>query len=537
MSYTRIEDLSNEIFYEIFEYIECNYLYQAFSNLNARFKMLLDYPFLSLRMNLSAQSECEIQKYRTRFIMPNKHRIASLDLHGSSSLPIDSSFTRLHSLICNQVPHHQFVSILPILTYLPRLSSINVHFSNEIVNLTEIYQSLFLLPCLTKLELSAKGYSLTMTLLMNQSERYSTIKHLVMNHPCKLEELIILLSYVPSLRHLTCMELCEHDQVIPQIMPLKLMNLRSMTIHTCNVDFNQFEIFIQHVCKQLRYLCMTTSHDISYLDANRWERLISQYLSSLRILKFTYDEYFYQKIELASYHDLLNQFTTPFWLIQGWLFCIIVDIDYWPPIKISYSIDRDKNRSVYSDPTGINLTIDHLYFAASRENLVDKIFSFICKFSITHLHIDCQKLFYPKFIQLLQMLPNLKSLTITSLSYFKLKNIEYVQSQLDNNQIASVEIQSFMEENDLEKIQFFINLCPSMEFLQVKCKNIFNISSVLQCILSKNLAKFSYLSLWLPLTNDKMIKELREIVNQEQLLAHEYRITRTSDRIYVQLKL
>ena len=163
-----------------------------------------------------------------------------------------------------------------------------------------------------------------------------------MNHSCKLEELIILLSYVPSLRHLTCMELCEHDQVIPQMMPLKLMNLQSMTIHTCNVDFNQFEVIIQHICKQLRYLCMTTSHDISYLDANRWERLISQYLSPLRVLKFTYDEYFYQKIELASYHDLLNQFTTPFWLIQGWLFRIIVDIDYWPPIKISYSIDPDK---------------------------------------------------------------------------------------------------------------------------------------------------------------------------------------------------
>ena len=192
---------------------------------------------------------------------------------------------------------------------------------------------------------------------------------------------------------------------------------------------------------------------------------------------------------------------------------------------------------MYSDPTGINLTIDRLYFAASRENLVDKIFSFTCTFSITHLHIDCQKLFYPKFIQLLQMLPNLKALTITSLSYFKLKNIEYIQSQLDNNKIASVEIQSFMEENDLEKIQFFINLCPSMEFLQVKCKNIFNISSVLQCILSKNLSKFSHLSLWLPLTNDKMIKELWEIVNQEQLLAHDYRITRTSDRIYVQWKL
>ncbi|UJR15705.1 hypothetical protein I4U23_002640 [Adineta vaga] len=544
---TCIEDLSNEIFYEIFEYIDYDQLIQAFSNLKNRFETLLNYSFLRLKMNIIAESESKIEQFYRQFIKPNKHRIVSLYFASSSySFTIDSSFNRLQSLVYNQIPHHKFLSILPFLTSLLHLSSLTVQFCNDIVNLTEIYHSVFQLSSLKQLEFSAKGYSLTMSLPINKSEKYSQIKYIIINHACKLDELIILLSYTPSLTHLTCMDICEPDQVIAEMIPLKMMNLISITIKMCNVQFHQFEIFIRYFCQQLRYFSMNTSYDACYWDANRWEQLISKYMQSLRVFKFTYDEYFYQNIELASYHEQLNQFTNSFWMKHGWFFRIIVDIDYWPPIKMSYCIYPENfgNRAgqMCCDNAGVNLTIDHLYFAASRETLVDKLFTYICTFQIIHLNVDCQKLSYPKLIQLIHKLSKLQSLRITSLSYFKLKDslkqdVKFVQLWLEKNYITFLEIQSFMEENDLEKIQFFINLCSSMKSLQVRCKYIFNIPSILRHILSRNLNKFSSLCLWVPVTNDNMIKQLQEIIHQEKLLMDEYAIKRTSDRIYLQWKL
>ena len=42
MSITSIENLSNEFFYEIFDYLNAWHIYIAFSNLNYRFQQLLD---------------------------------------------------------------------------------------------------------------------------------------------------------------------------------------------------------------------------------------------------------------------------------------------------------------------------------------------------------------------------------------------------------------------------------------------------------------------------------------------------------------
>lgn len=349
VSYTQLEDFSNEILYEIFEYIEYYDLFNAFSKLNNRFETLLNYPFLSLKFNVNSETMSEVKEYCRRYMTPNKHRIVSLYLNdrlwmdtSSSSHIIDSSFDHLQSLVFNRVQHHQFVSLLPILTSLPRLLSITVHFNDNIVNLTEIYRLIFLLPFLAKLELSAKGYSLTMSLPINTFEQHSHIQRLIINHACNLTELIILLSYTPLLTHLTCMELSKQNQHMIEIISIKMLNLTNITFNMCNAIFDEFEIFIQKICKQLRILCINTSQDAAYLDATRWERLISQHMPYLRVFNFEYHEYHYQSIELTSHNSLLKQFTSPFWINRGWFFQILADIDYWPPIKISYCLRPNK---------------------------------------------------------------------------------------------------------------------------------------------------------------------------------------------------
>jgi len=193
---------------------------------------------------------------------------------------------------------------------------------------------------------------------------------------------------------------------------------------------------------------------------------------------------------------------------------------------------------MHEENTKIKLTIDRLYFAASRETLVNEIFSFFNTFQITHLIVDCKKLFYTKFIQLLCLLPNLNSLGIFSLSFFKLKystpeETVLIQSWSDNNKITKLELRSFIEKPDLEKIQFFIDLCTQMKYLQVKCENIFNIESILRYVLLKNIGKFNLFCLWVPITSDSMIRQLQTI----EKLIHNYKITRTSEKIYLQWTL
>ena len=192
----------------------------------------------------------------------------------------------------------------------------------------------------------------------------------------------------------------------------------------------------------------------------------------------------------------------------------------------------------------IKLAVDRLYFAASRETLANEIFSFISTFQITHLIVDCKKCLYTKFLQLLCILPNLNSLGIFSLSFFKLKcsspeETELIQLWSKKNKITKLELRSFIEQADLEKIQFFIDLCTQMKYLQVKCENTWNLESILRYILSKNITKFSYFDFFclrVPITSDNMIKQLQTIINLEKLI-HDYTMTRTSDKIYLQWTL
>jgi len=49
-------------------------------------------------------------------------------------------------------------------------------------------------------------------------------------------------------------------------------------------DFNQFEQLIKGIFRQLHVLRISTKHDITYLDGNRWEQLILSSMPNLRVL-------------------------------------------------------------------------------------------------------------------------------------------------------------------------------------------------------------------------------------------------------------
>ncbi|CAF2673102.1 unnamed protein product [Rotaria sp. Silwood2] len=151
MSRTLIEDLSNEFFYEIFEYLDSYEIYQAFFDLNNRFQQLLNSSYLlfKIRHCYSQSKEIIMNKYKQIFLH-NKNQIFSVHLwilpdnnQFISSFTIDSSFIRLESLVFRPIEPDLLISLLPKLIYLPRLFSLTIDTWSALKDLGNIYQLIF----------------------------------------------------------------------------------------------------------------------------------------------------------------------------------------------------------------------------------------------------------------------------------------------------------------------------------------------------------------------------------------------------------
>ncbi|CAF4083030.1 unnamed protein product, partial [Rotaria sordida] len=120
-SVSSIENFPNEIFCEIFEYLNGCDIYSAFSNLNYRFQQFLNSSSFLFKIKFDFISN-------HLFLKNYKHKILSLDLWLTfhidkffSSFIIDSSFDRLESIILPRIKQDTLLLVLKKLIYLPRL--------------------------------------------------------------------------------------------------------------------------------------------------------------------------------------------------------------------------------------------------------------------------------------------------------------------------------------------------------------------------------------------------------------------------------
>ncbi|CAF1075962.1 unnamed protein product, partial [Rotaria sordida] len=77
---SHFEDLPNEVFYEILDYLDGCHAYEAFSNLNTRFEYLLNSSSLPLKLHFSFSSKSDFQHRFLSIVKPNVHRIIALSL-------------------------------------------------------------------------------------------------------------------------------------------------------------------------------------------------------------------------------------------------------------------------------------------------------------------------------------------------------------------------------------------------------------------------------------------------------------------------
>jgi hypothetical protein len=171
-------------------------------------------------------------------------------------------------------------------------------------------------------------------------------------------------------------------------------------------------------------------------------------------------------------------------------------------------------------------------------NNMDSIFIMT---QITHLNIKTDHLFIGLFIKLLRMLPDLDSLKLKSLSLMDSndlsegdKNTFHLLS--DISKVTKVTLTCITE---LTQVQFLIDLCPRMQYLEVCCSSNIDMRSLVSFILMKNFKSIHHLNvlrLTIPTANDKMVEELQRMINFENV-NHDYTIKRAIDKIDLKWKL
>jgi hypothetical protein len=348
MSITQLEHLSNEILYEIFEYLDICFIYNIFSNLNIRFEYLLKYSSIPIKLNLSWTSKLTFKHYYEHIIVPNLSRIISLHIPNPlviksflSSFSIDTLFTRLESLNFGRTNSNDIISLLNNLKLLPRLFSLSININDPSYSINNIYQLITTLPVLKYCKISSENgepiFSLPIHPRQNK-EKESSIEHLIINGICQLYQLDAILSYTPRLTHLSCHSLQIDNNKMPE--PTIMINLRKLYIDLGSIPFNLFKLFLCKVSSQLEILRISANYQKSYLDANEWQQLISYHLPNLRIFDIQF------KSELCNNHDksieydkLIEKFNSKFWFERNWFFTYQNCRGTYGLFKIFYSVN------------------------------------------------------------------------------------------------------------------------------------------------------------------------------------------------------
>ncbi|CAF1177593.1 unnamed protein product [Adineta steineri] len=330
--YTCFESLSNEVLCEILENLDACDIYKSFSNLNNRLQTLITSSSFLLRIRLDPISKPLLEYHCQQVIIPNSRRIRSLYLWDPSTYPqlmdtffnyciIDSTFHRLESIFLHGTGRDKLLTTLVHLKSLPRLFTLTI-FTNDKnyknLDLGKIYQLIFSLPKLKYNRLCVPRYVLPIYIPHVINQQFSTIEYLVIDHFCTLDELNSILHYTPQLRRLSCHGVIESDEEFKEDLSLKLPHLKYIYFQNCDASFDEFEVFIKEISSQLQIFNINIYWNKDYLDSNRWEQLIKEYMPQLKKFYFHFNQYFYdddRKINLSDSTDkFINQFSSLFWV-------------------------------------------------------------------------------------------------------------------------------------------------------------------------------------------------------------------------------
>ncbi|CAF3846998.1 unnamed protein product [Adineta steineri] len=520
---TQIEDLANELLYDIFEYLNSYNIYQSFFRLNHRFRSLLVESFLPLEIHIPLISSSSFDSYNQDMIMPNKQRIHSIKILNSfmyddEVLSLLNKIS-LRTLILENIESNRLRNLLNQLTSLSYLSSLSIITVDQVPCKNYIYREVFHLPSLRYCRLSL-GNHYSLYLSTSPVNEQSSIEHLIIDYEIKDSELNNFLSCVPQLRRFSLKLSKDYGSTSTNIPCYVLNNLIHLSLKfSYNITFALLEyIFINHF-PFIEILCI--SGNLTSIDANKWRQLISMHLLKLRIFDVMFEIVLYNDNQKAEYEEQVKLFQSSFWIERQWFFHSRLDQKLHSNRRILFTINpyRRKNYELHSEVTAENenqiifksvdlvqiqnemainqcmdyfpnttqLTLSDGFSISTYRSIESGLNRILPLQQIKTLVIQCHHFSFLKMIKLLSYIPNLDTLTFQTMPLFKENKVsieqnEEFQSLCKTNCVTTV---TFRQICILDKVQILIILFPHLQHLVMNIQ-MKDMELILRFLLNKN---------------------------------------------------
>ncbi|CAF1542062.1 unnamed protein product [Rotaria sp. Silwood1] len=289
---SEIEDLSGEIWFELFAYFDGQSLINSFSKLNSSIESLLNDYRLPIHLNILCSN----------LLIPyplNSNQIVSLKIDYSymNNNPIIdiSLFVRLRSLSLISINDEQLEKISKYpLSNLRQISIVSTC-AKFIIKIILIY-----FPNVIRMILNSMQKEFLIKPFSHVKTNLSQIEKITLDGRIKLSKLARLWSFVPNLRSLSvinggihqCDYWMDEHLISNQKFP---SNLSFMHINICDDDMS-FSNLERLIPKSIRYLIISGSmadDDLDdYLSSTNWIRLMSFCSNKLNRIKLDISSYF-----------------------------------------------------------------------------------------------------------------------------------------------------------------------------------------------------------------------------------------------------
>ena len=355
-SFTHFEGLSNELIYEVFEYLHDFHVYQAFYNLNIRFYNLITYSTFPLQINILPMSKSNYQQYYKDIIEINTHRINSFCLSNlfiydivSSPIRILSELLQLENLVLDNIESKSLEKLLPKLISLPSLSSLTINSADTVKNGNDIYSQVVRLPALKYCKLSLEGWSRIDLSILSTANNFSPIEYLNINNSLCMSQLDIILSYVPRIRHLTIQTLRDYWIKLKKQCSLVFSHLTHVSLKLGHISFDRFQRLIVDCFPRIQVLRVSIecNADVAYASSKKWEQLILCHMPNLRVFDIRHEDWPINITNntnnsnncLQTLDNGIDQFESLFWIERQWFFALQYYQSTYKNRTIFYSTD------------------------------------------------------------------------------------------------------------------------------------------------------------------------------------------------------
>lgn len=499
---SRLEHLSNEVFYEIFDYLDVFTLYEAFRPLNSRLKNLCDSSHVFYHLDFCHSYKFQLRNFSRLISERLSSRIRSirfsnylqLEAFLSSTVHL-SNFDKLRFFNVDFIREDQINAVLDFCARSTSLERLFLRSTETLKSTTETFRSILALKSLKVVHLSS-NFNLFRSYHEIIIEPNTSIEKVTFAGTLNLDDLLKFLSLTPNVKTVCCDITTQYSSLV--WMPYKLEKLNHLRIKVRRTSFDEFENLMSTFATNLEYLDFSAENEMEFLDGKRWENLIRTHLPNL--IGLTLEESFRNNesnLDLDEFHALSKSFHSKFFSDRRWfffhehfrssqsddalLFCTVGSTLKNYKVSESFLCHEDKNRKFFSlnvelleirsmEKSSIclektrSLTIRGDVLRENSSLLVDLTRRFDPN-KLVELFVDSENLRFEQLMIFLERLKNIRTLTIPTTILLRQNPADNVKNRHFTNQ--TVENLTLIKNCSVQDFQQVLILFSVMKTLQI----------------------------------------------------------------------